>query len=132
MWCNQYHILSVIPYVLSISIRESSYVKMNKKKKTKKQSKVYQSCWNRYDSKQRCFVYITEINLCWKWLTFIKWLTLIKRIDTWKWLRRLVINTVQLHPTKPELRFCAGSNPARGVSEIHVGEGISGNSPNWK
>ena len=30
----------------------------------------------------------------------------------------VVINTGQLHSTKPELRFCAGSNPARGVSEI--------------
>ena len=25
----------------------------------------------------------------------------------------LVIATAQLHSTKPELRFCAGSNPAR-------------------
>ena len=30
----------------------------------------------------------------------------------------LLITTAQLHLTKPELRFCAGSNPARGVSEI--------------
>ena len=30
----------------------------------------------------------------------------------------VVITTAQLHSTKPELRFCAGSNPARGVSEI--------------
>ena len=29
-----------------------------------------------------------------------------------------VITAVQLHPTKPELRFCAGSNPTRSVSEI--------------
>ena len=33
-----------------------------------------------------------------------------------------VITTAQLHSTKPELRFCAGSNPARGVSEIRDGE----------
>ena len=26
----------------------------------------------------------------------------------------VVITTAQLHSTKPELRFCAGSNPARG------------------
>ena len=26
--------------------------------------------------------------------------------------------------TKPELRFCAGSNPDRGVSEIRGGEGL--------
>ena len=30
----------------------------------------------------------------------------------------MVISTAQLHSTKPELRFCAGSNTARGVSEI--------------
>ena len=32
-------------------------------------------------------------------------------------LRRgvVVITTTQLHSTKPELSFCAGSNPARGV-----------------
>ena len=36
----------------------------------------------------------------------------------------VVITTVQLHSTKPELRFCAGSNPARGVSEIRDGEDI--------
>ena len=33
----------------------------------------------------------------------------------------VVITTVQLHSTKPELRFCSGLNPARGVSEIRDG-----------
>ena len=36
----------------------------------------------------------------------------------------VVITTAQLHSTKPELRFCAGSNPARGVSEIGDGEDL--------
>ena len=36
----------------------------------------------------------------------------------------VVITTAQLHSTKPELRFCAGSNPARGVSEICDGEDL--------
>ena len=36
----------------------------------------------------------------------------------------LVITTAQLHSTKPELRFCASSNPARGVSEIRDGEDL--------
>ena len=36
----------------------------------------------------------------------------------------VVITTTQLHSTKPELRFCAGSNPAHGVSEIHDGEDL--------
>ena len=31
----------------------------------------------------------------------------------------VVIITAQLHSTKPELSFCARSNPARGMSEIH-------------
>ena len=30
----------------------------------------------------------------------------------------VVITIAQLHSTKPELRFCASSNPACGVSEI--------------
>ena len=29
-----------------------------------------------------------------------------------------------LHSSKPELRFCEGSNPARGVSEIRDGEDL--------
>ena len=36
----------------------------------------------------------------------------------------VVITTAQLHLTKPELRFWAGSNPARGASEIRVGENL--------
>ena len=36
----------------------------------------------------------------------------------------VVITTAQLHSTKSELRFCAGSNPARGVSEICDGENL--------
>ena len=41
------------------------------------------------------------------------------------WLRGVVVvTTAQLHSTKPELRFCADSNPARGVSEIHDGENL--------
>ena len=34
----------------------------------------------------------------------------------------VVIITAQLHSTTPELRFCSGSNPARGVSGILDGE----------
>ena len=36
----------------------------------------------------------------------------------------VVITTAQLHSTKSELRFCAGLNPARGVSEILDGEDL--------
>ena len=36
----------------------------------------------------------------------------------------VVITTTQLHSSKPELRFCAGSNPARGVSDICDGEDL--------
>ena len=38
--------------------------------------------------------------------------------------RAQLLPTAQLHSIKPELRFCAGSNPARGVSEIHDGEDL--------
>ena len=36
----------------------------------------------------------------------------------------MVITTAQLYLTKPELRFCAGSNPDRSVSEICNGEDL--------
>ena len=36
----------------------------------------------------------------------------------------VVITTRQLQSTKPELRFCTGSNPTRGVSEIGDGEDL--------
>ena len=45
-------------------------------------------------------------------------LTNVRRRDV------VVITTAQLHSTKSELRFCAGSNPARGVSEISDGEDL--------
>ena len=42
-----------------------------------------------------------------------------------QWRRGVVvIITAQLHSTKPELKFCAGSNPARGVSDIRDGEDL--------
>ena len=45
---------------------------------------------------------------------------------TWYWRRSIVvITTALLYSTKPELRFCEGSNPARGVSEIRDGEDLS-------
>ena len=41
------------------------------------------------------------------------------------WCRGIVvITTAQVHSTKPELRFCAGSNPACRVSEIRDGEDL--------
>ena len=43
--------------------------------------------------------------------------------ETWR-LAIVVITTAQLHSTKPELRFCKGSMPARGVSEIRDGEDL--------
>ena len=41
-----------------------------------------------------------------------------------KWWRNgvVVITTAQLHSADPEIRFCAVSNPACGVSEIRDGE----------
>ena len=36
----------------------------------------------------------------------------------------VVITTAQLHSTKLELKFCTGSNPARGVSEIRDSEDL--------
>ena len=36
----------------------------------------------------------------------------------------VVITTAQHHSTKPQLRFCTGSNPADGLSEIRDGEDL--------
>ena len=36
----------------------------------------------------------------------------------------VIITTTQLHSTKPKLRFCASSNPARGMPEIRDGEDL--------
>ena len=42
-----------------------------------------------------------------------------------KWHRGVVIiTTAQLHSTNPKLMVCAGSNPARDVSEIRDGENL--------
>ena len=42
-----------------------------------------------------------------------------------KWRRGVVVITnAWLHSTKPELRFCAGSNPVCSVSEIRDGEDL--------
>ena len=41
------------------------------------------------------------------------------------WHRGVVfITTAQLNSSKPDLRFCEGSNPARGVSEIRDGDDL--------
>ena len=45
------------------------------------------------------------------------------KVEVKVWRRGVVvITTAQLHLTEPILRFCAGSNHARGVSEIRDGE----------
>ena len=36
----------------------------------------------------------------------------------------VVFTTVQLHSTKPEIRFSEGSNATRGMSEIRGGEDL--------
>ena len=41
------------------------------------------------------------------------------------WYRGMVvISTAHLHSTNPEVRLSAGSNPARGVSEIRDAEDL--------
>ena len=48
----------------------------------------------------------------------------IRQTVTHKGRGVVVITAAQLHSTKPELRFCTGSNPARGVSKIDDGEDL--------
>ena len=45
----------------------------------------------------------------------VKWELLKQLKHSW---HLVVITTAQLHSTKPVHRFCAGSNPARGMSKI--------------
>ena len=47
----------------------------------------------------------------------------IENVAPWRRGVVVIINP-KLHSTKPELRFCAGSNPVRGVSEICDGEDL--------
>ena len=43
----------------------------------------------------------------------------------WLWCHGVIVTTTaQLHSTNPELRFCAGSNSGRGMSEIRDGENL--------
>ena len=54
---------------------------------------------------------------------FIKWIKILLQVQEWH-RGVVVITTTQLHSTKPEPRFCAGSNPARGGLEIRDGEDL--------
>ena len=61
-------------------------------------------------------------------LTELLWVTTCKCnfLGTFLWrCGVVVITTTQLHSTKPELTFCASSNPAYGVLEIPDGEDLS-------
>ena len=50
---------------------------------------------------------------------------MIINVKTLQWRRgAVVITTAQLHSTKSELRFCTGSNTARGMSNIRDGEDL--------
>ena len=45
-------------------------------------------------------------------------------VDSIFYIDVVVITTAQLHSTKLECRFCAGSNPAHGVSEVRDDEDL--------
>ena len=59
-------------------------------------------------------------------MVLLRSLNELVRVNVWTMWRRgvVVITTAELHSTKSELRFCAGLNPARGVSEICDGENL--------
>ena len=48
----------------------------------------------------------------------------MKKSNLYFWCGVVVITTAQLHSSKLELSFCAGSNPACGMSEIRDGEDL--------
>ena len=53
--------------------------------------------------------------------------------DCQQWRRGVVaITAAQLHSTKPELRFCAGSNPAWATGWRFAMVRICDNGPGWK
>ena len=68
----------------------------------------------------------------WKYIRVFLFLFWSRATDPWcntrytrLWRRGVVvITTAEIHSTKPELRFCAGSNRAGDVSEIGDGEGL--------
>ena len=66
------------------------------------------------------------INSYSRWKEILQFSTYIVSLDAIPNHRRrrcvLVITTAQFYLTKPKVRFCASSNPARGVSEIRDGE----------
>ena len=47
-----------------------------------------------------------------------------RRIRNARYEIKKVLATAPLHLTKPELRFCAGSKPPRGILEIRDGESL--------
>ena len=59
-------------------------------------------------------------------MVLLRSLNELVRVNVWTMWRRgvVVITTAELHSTKSELRFCTGSNLARGVSEIRDGEDL--------
>ena len=61
-----------------------------------------------------------------RWKEMLQFSTFIVSLDAIPHHRRsrclVVITTAQFYLTKPKVRFCASSNPARGVSEIRDGE----------
>ena len=87
--------------------------------------------WSRNFMYAECFY---KFAACFReYLLFLRWFnslficlfTLAIRFWEWMWgCGVVVITTAQDHSTKPELRFCAGSYPARGVSEIRDGEDL--------
>ena len=75
------------------------------------------------------FTFIFTSHKCWRWqhqnldifYTFIFHIKCML-IDIPRGV--VVITTAQHYSTKPQLRFCTGSNPAHGLSEIRDGEDL--------
>ena len=66
-------------------------------------------------------------NVCYTWISTFGfcWLENLMVYLNFMWRRGVaVFTTVQLHSAKPELGFCASSNPAHGVSEIRDSENL--------
>ena len=107
---NLYQIYNISPFF----IRHNKFLKALCARILKFKIKILLTLW-RFDRS----IYITGRMITTWSLDFVQDWSKTYYSDLWRH-GVVVITTAQLHLTEPELRFCAGSNPARGVSEIRA------------
>ena len=99
-----------------------------KTERVKQNKKVVRTIWNllslvrqslsKQFQKKKLNIFLF---LHWKCNCILYFVLTPSKIQLWTWS---VVFSLSLHLNKPELRFCPGLNPARGVSEISDGEDL--------